>query len=87
MYYYILEEYKVSNELLTEDIYVRYAPISPVPTMTTNNKYLGVLTYRADGWWPSIAPAPKQALQAAVQRIEAYVHTLEDKLEAAARRK
>ena len=23
MYYYILEEYKVSNELLTEDIYVR----------------------------------------------------------------
>ena len=24
VYYYILEEYKVSNELLTEDIYVRY---------------------------------------------------------------
>ena len=23
VYYYILEEYKVSNELLTEDIYVR----------------------------------------------------------------
>lgn len=23
MYYYILEEYKVSNEMLTEDIYVR----------------------------------------------------------------
>ena len=22
-YYYVLEEYKVSNELLTEDIYVR----------------------------------------------------------------
>jgi hypothetical protein len=25
VYYYILEEYKVSNELLTEDIYVRAA--------------------------------------------------------------
>ena len=24
VYYYILDEYKVSNELLTEDIYVRY---------------------------------------------------------------
>jgi hypothetical protein len=24
VYYYILEEYKVSNEMLTEDIYVRY---------------------------------------------------------------
>lgn len=28
MYYYILEEYKVSNELLTEDIYVRGPPSS-----------------------------------------------------------
>lgn len=26
VYYYILEEYKVSNELLTEDIYVRRHP-------------------------------------------------------------
>jgi len=24
MYYYVLEEYKVSNEMLTEDIYVRF---------------------------------------------------------------
>ncbi|KAF2501504.1 hypothetical protein BU16DRAFT_438638, partial [Lophium mytilinum] len=43
MYYYVLDEYKVSNELLTEDIY---------------------------------------ALQAAVQRIESYVRTLEEKVEA-----
>ena len=31
VYYYVLEEYKVSNELLTEDIYVRcyvYLPFS-----------------------------------------------------------
>ncbi|KAF2714105.1 WLM-domain-containing protein [Pleomassaria siparia CBS 279.74] len=40
MYYYVVDEYRVSNELLTEDIY---------------------------------------ALQAAVQRIEGYVRTLEDK--------
>jgi hypothetical protein len=26
VYYYILEEYKVSNEMLTEDIYVRAIP-------------------------------------------------------------
>ncbi|KAF2459543.1 hypothetical protein BDY21DRAFT_282127 [Lineolata rhizophorae] len=41
MYYYVIDEYKVSNELLTEDIFT---------------------------------------LQAAVQRIENYVKTLEDKI-------
>lgn len=30
MYYYVLDEYRVSNELLTQDIYVR--PISNVAT-------------------------------------------------------
>ncbi|KAF1994011.1 hypothetical protein P154DRAFT_398316, partial [Amniculicola lignicola CBS 123094] len=40
MYYYVIDEYRMSNELLTEDIY---------------------------------------ALQSAVQRIEGYVKTLEDK--------
>ncbi|KAF2011623.1 hypothetical protein BU24DRAFT_413258 [Aaosphaeria arxii CBS 175.79] len=43
MYYYVVDEYRVSNELLTEDIY---------------------------------------ALQSAVQRIEAYVKTLEEKVDA-----
>ncbi|KAF2732781.1 WLM-domain-containing protein [Polyplosphaeria fusca] len=43
MYYYVIDEYRVSNELLTEDIY---------------------------------------ALQAAVQRIETYVRTLEEKVDA-----
>lgn len=28
VYYYILEEYRVSNELLTEDIYVRISRVS-----------------------------------------------------------
>ncbi|KAF2675900.1 hypothetical protein K458DRAFT_425136 [Lentithecium fluviatile CBS 122367] len=41
MYYYVIDEYRVSNELLTEDIY---------------------------------------ALQSAVQRIETYVKTLEEKV-------
>ncbi|CAG5147255.1 uncharacterized protein ALTATR162_LOCUS2008 [Alternaria atra] len=43
MYYYVIDEYRVSNQLLTEDIY---------------------------------------ALQSAVQRIEGYVRTLEDKVDA-----
>jgi len=42
LYYYVIDEYKVSNELLTEDIY---------------------------------------ALQAAVQRVEGYVKTLEDQMQ------
>ncbi|KAF1956597.1 hypothetical protein CC80DRAFT_492127 [Byssothecium circinans] len=42
MYYYVIDEYRVSNELLTEDIY---------------------------------------ALQSAVQRIETYVKTLEEKVD------
>ncbi|KAF3005029.1 hypothetical protein E8E13_009055 [Curvularia kusanoi] len=41
MYYYVVDEYRVSNQLLTEDIY---------------------------------------ALQSAVQRIEGYVRTLEEKV-------
>ncbi|OCK77251.1 hypothetical protein K432DRAFT_384837 [Lepidopterella palustris CBS 459.81] len=48
MYYYVIDEYKVSNELLTEDIY---------------------------------------ALQAAVQRIEGYVRTLEEKVDASTKKK
>lgn len=28
LYYYVIDEYKVSNELLTEDIYVRRAQLS-----------------------------------------------------------
>ncbi|KAH7401335.1 hypothetical protein BKA66DRAFT_564987 [Pyrenochaeta sp. MPI-SDFR-AT-0127] len=42
MYYYVIDEYRISNQLLTEDIY---------------------------------------ALQSAVQRIEGYVRTLEEKVD------
>jgi hypothetical protein len=30
MYYYVIDEYRVSNELLTEDIYVRPSVIQPI---------------------------------------------------------
>ncbi|KAK8095510.1 uncharacterized protein PG998_002138 [Apiospora kogelbergensis] len=48
VYTYVLQEYKASNELLTEDIY---------------------------------------ALQAACQRLSKYVHELEDKMDAAERKR
>jgi hypothetical protein len=30
MYYYVIDEYRVSNQLLTEDIYVRHSTLSPL---------------------------------------------------------
>lgn len=30
MYYYVIDEYRVSNQLLTEDIYVRHSYIHPL---------------------------------------------------------
>lgn len=65
VYYYILEEYKVSNELLTEDIYVCCHP--PPQTPETAPSHDSVLTMQ-------------QALQAAVQRIHSYVTELENKM-------
>ncbi|KAJ8607199.1 hypothetical protein MRB53_040459 [Persea americana] len=56
-YYYVLEEYRISNELLTEDIYVG-------PSCLVSSMQLTKL----------------QALQAAVQRIESYVRSLEDQI-------
>jgi hypothetical protein len=38
VYYYILEEYKVSNELLTEDIYVRLPLSHEYLSTYTNTK-------------------------------------------------
>jgi len=35
VYYYILEEYKVSNELLTEDIYALQAAVQKIHTYVT----------------------------------------------------
>lgn len=43
MYYYVIDEYRVANELLTEDIYVR--PLSRPPI--TANSYPGPAVCRA----------------------------------------
>jgi hypothetical protein len=65
MYYYVIDEYRIANELLTEDIYVR-APVQA---------RLGPRIL------PCLAANSEQALQAAVQRIEGYVKTLETKID------
>lgn len=68
LYYYVIDEYRVSNELLTEDIYVCL-------TLPLTIAVCHVILY------PSTLIAHKsQALQSAVQRIEGYVKTLETKV-------
>jgi hypothetical protein len=61
MYYYVIDEYRVSNQLLTEDIYVR----SLLAIEVSHTQWL----------------MRTQALQSAVQRIEGYVRTLEEKVD------
>jgi hypothetical protein len=56
MYTYVVQEYRVSNELLTEDIFVSLTTMHETSILTVQN------------------------LQASVQRIEAYVKVLEDKV-------
>ena len=68
MYYYVIDEYRVSNELLTEDIYVRL-PNNLVFTQSQSVKA------------PHRILTCIQALQSAVQRIESYVKTLEEKVD------
>jgi hypothetical protein len=63
LYYYVIDEYKVSNELLTEDIYVSLAH-------SYKSRCIGVNVF------------PRKALQAAVQRIEKYVSSLEEEVKA-----
>jgi hypothetical protein len=41
LYYYVIDEYRVSNELLTEDIYVSYPlPISTLPYTHKGSKQI-----------------------------------------------
>jgi hypothetical protein len=71
MYYYVIDEYRVSNELLTEDIYVRHGI---APCCTTCGP--------TEGWMDRLYKAnTMQALQSAVQRIEMYVKTVEEKVD------
>ena len=104
MYYYVIDEYRVSNELLTEDIYVRLL-LPSLPSSASNHtfswrslesartthfrcaegtrrRYMG----RIIGFNDHTLTQLSQALQSAVQRIEAYVKTLEEKVDAKKRK-
>jgi hypothetical protein len=52
LYYYVIDEYRVSNELLTEDIYVSRSP-TPTPlygdTRKTQNKEERKKKHETDG--------------------------------------
>jgi len=53
LYYYVIDEYKVSNELLTEDIYVRllHLPSSdPVRFLTSLFQALQAAVQRIEGY-------------------------------------
>ncbi|OCT53514.1 hypothetical protein CLCR_10843 [Cladophialophora carrionii] len=80
VYYYILEEYKVSNELLTEDIYrARQPPLRQ--TLYMGHRRLLSTEYRPHLHHKRSTLIPRhQALQAAVQRIHSYVTELENKM-------
>ncbi|KAM0139449.1 hypothetical protein ACHAP3_003220 [Botrytis cinerea] len=90
VYYYILEEYKVSNELLTEDIYVS--------SISFGSSLLGLERMmlragREEGGGRREDPTIRsgldenkanqgmiQSLQNSVQRVHTYVQSLEEKL-------
>ena len=48
LYYYVIDEYKVSNELLTEDIYVCQNPPGFQLNACTNFRYPGAPISRAE---------------------------------------
>lgn len=120
VYTYVLQEYKASNELLTEDIYVRYHHIKIYiyiyiawrsitcrgpPRGSLRLRWVPGLGLRTLGWeyfLPSHALYIDvnecvwltcggftflQGLQAACQRLNKYVHELEDKMDAAERKR
>jgi hypothetical protein len=62
LYYYVVDEYRVSNELLSEDVYV-----------SSRNTFQISTAHRIS----SLHDGSTQALQSAVQRLEGYVKGLE----------
>ena len=84
MYYYVVEEYRVANELLTEDIYVRF-PSGLVRLHRDAVRCACLLAVSKSDCADVLSTL--QALQAAVQRIEAYVRELEAKVDTATRKK
>ena len=71
LYYYVIDEYRVSNELLTEDIYVS-TPKRPNHSRTS--------LYHTKMYTETNRYINQQALQSAVSRIEGYVKSLEEKV-------
>jgi len=76
VYYYILEEYRVSNELLTEDIYVRLLVLL---LLFLSSSFLLLSLHLTSESLANLYPGA-QALQSAVQRIESYTRSLEEKI-------
>lgn len=80
VYYYVLDEYKVSNSLLTEDIYVRPPQLlCPFPTAGSAARALVGIYTKCMRCWHRLTNI-KQSLQASVQRVHTYVQTLEEKI-------
>lgn len=90
LYYYVIDEYKVSNELLTEDIFVCLSLYLPLPDLSIQSPSAYLFSPFPSGSIPQLFISnhfslltrypPLQALQSAVQRIEGYVKTLEEKV-------
>ena len=74
VYYYILGEYRVSNEMLTEDIFVcfLYLPIL--------YHCYGIISLGYDEKANEL-PSSEQALQAATQKLQTYIQELENKVD------
>ncbi len=100
VYYYILEEYKISNEMLTEDIYVctcglpsraantlsLSAPFVSQHESFRSRRNTGQSTNLRVGMGANVR-AILQALQAATQRIYAHVSEIENKMALLERKK
>lgn len=89
VYSYVLQEYKASNELLTEDIYVRLSNLSALgelgisPCSTTLSSLLNHLRYNSRGRMKRIIANKtiNQTLQASVTRLTNHVKILEEKIQ------
>ncbi|KAL2182359.1 hypothetical protein L209DRAFT_746254 [Thermothelomyces heterothallicus CBS 203.75] len=91
IYYYAIQEYKVSNELLTEDIYPASLPACLDHSSDLRYAFIEIHTLGFDSrtlWdMEKLTGCDGQALQNAVERLSKYLTTLEEKMEALERRK
>ena len=68
VYYYVLEEYKVSNELLTEDIHVRIRPY-----------WAGMDDHGTNWTWVQALQSAVHRIHTYVQTLEEKMEALERK--------